>query len=85
MSALTDTEYRGNWIRLIKQEDRGLYLAGIQITDDAPTSTARRWDKVAPEMEIHFDFESASEDALIQAKAYIDGELTTAIPVAQIA
>jgi len=66
--------YKGRWIQLIEVQDEGLYLSDIRITKDAPGTTKRKWENLSAEIAIYFDFESASEDALSQAKAYIDNK-----------
>jgi len=72
MPATTEFSYKESWIELTAQEDEGLYLAGIRITRDCSSMPTRHWETLDPEPAIYFDFEDASEDALAQAKAYID-------------
>lgn len=72
MPTTIESQYKGRWIELTEREDEGLFLAGIRITADSPTSKSRTWQTLEPFVEVHFDFDSASEEALIQAHAYID-------------
>ncbi|TFL10241.1 hypothetical protein CSC67_17925 [Pusillimonas caeni] len=72
MRTIIESTYKGRWIELIEVEDEGLFLAGIRITTDAPGAPSRKWENLDTEIAVYFDFESASEDALIQAKAHID-------------
>ena len=72
MPQMIERPYKGRWIQLTEVEDEGLYLSDIRITKDAPDTAKRKWESLSAEIAVYFDFESASEDALIQAKAHID-------------
>lgn len=72
MKATLESPYKGQWIELTEVEDEGLYLAGVRITKDAPETASRKWTNLETEIAVYFDFEAASEDALVRAKAHID-------------
>lgn len=64
--------YRGYWITINEIEEQGRYYADVKVARTYPRNTERKWTSVTIERHIHRQVEKAHNDALEQAKSYID-------------